>query len=149
MGYEKGYGKGFNCDAKNWGQNKNLSLITSPEQYLVWRDRALGHLAKDRYDIEKMLLWSETQKTAIDDTMVQQGIKEAGVPVIDHEEINRKLFNSIASICSDELLGRIRLNKNNGLELWRKLRSEWEGTSAHVIEAKAKRFQEPFRTPHF
>ena len=146
MGYEKGTGKGFNCDAKNWGQNKLLSLTTFPEQYLTWRDRALGHLAKDRYDIEKMLIWSETQKKAIDDTMVQQGIKDAGVPVIDHAEINRKLFNSIMSICSDELLGRIRLCNNNGLELWRKLRSEWEGTSAHVIEAKAKRFQEPLRT---
>jgi hypothetical protein len=147
MGYGKGTGKGFNCDGKAWGQNKSLNLVTSPEAYLTWRDRALGHLAKDRYDIEKLLIWSETQKAAIDDTMVQAGLKAAGVPLQDHANINFALFGAIKLICSDDLLTRVRLCNGNGLELWRKLRSEWEGTSAHVIAGKAKRFQDPSRTP--
>jgi hypothetical protein len=147
-GYQKGTGKGFQVDARNWGQNKSLNLVTPPEAYLTWRDRAIGHLAKERADIKKLLLWSEEQKTTIDDAALQVGAKTANVnePL---GQVSSILFESIKAIIHDDLLVRARLCDGNGVELWRKLKSEWEGTSAHVISGKAKRFQDPSRTPQF
>ena len=101
-----------------------MKLVTSPEAYLTWRDRALGHLAKDRCDIEKLLMWSKAQKSVIDDALLQEGIKAAGVPFQDQDKIDYLLLGAIELICSDDLLSRIRLRQGNGLELWRKLRSE-------------------------
>jgi hypothetical protein len=42
------------------------------------------------------------------------------------------------------LLGRARIcGAGRGLELWRKLHSEWQGAAPQVIAAKSKRFQDP------
>ena len=34
-------------NGRNWGDHKKLDLLVRPDDFLVWRDRALGHLTKD------------------------------------------------------------------------------------------------------
>ena len=41
-----------------------MDLVVTPEAYSTWRDRALGHLAKDRPDVRRLLLWAERQSGA-------------------------------------------------------------------------------------
>ena len=50
---------GLSIQNRDWGDNKRLDLVVIPEVYTTWRDRALGHLAKDRPDVRRLLLWAE------------------------------------------------------------------------------------------
>ena len=34
----------FKVDHRSWGDNRRPDLVAAPDAYLVWRDRALGHL---------------------------------------------------------------------------------------------------------
>ena len=51
----------FRVDSRAWGSNRHLDLIAAPDAYLVWHDRALGHLRGGRPDVRKLLLWAEGQ----------------------------------------------------------------------------------------
>ena len=51
----------FKVDNRSWGDNRRLDLVAAPDAYLVWRDRALGHLCRDRPDVRKLLVWAESQ----------------------------------------------------------------------------------------
>eukprot|EP00974_Lingulodinium_polyedra_P055991 5384586-Lingulodinium_polyedra.AAC.1 len=61
------------------------------------------------------------------------------------ENISYVLFEAIKFIIHDNLLSRARACDGRGLELWRKLHSEWQGAAPQVVAAKAKRFQDPSR----
>ena len=135
-------GMRFSVQDRNWGDNKKLDLIVTPEAYLTWRDRAIGHLAKDRPDIRRLLLWAEKQTEVIDTNME---VKGSGV-FEKAEEVSYVLFEAIKFIIHDNLLSRARVcGDGRGLELWRKLHSEWEGAAPQVVAAKSKRFQDPSR----
>jgi hypothetical protein len=107
---------------------------------VTWRDRALGHLAKNRPDVRRLLLWAEKQTVPIDENGERAGAAETGVM----DEVGYVLFEGIKHLISDNLLSRARLcGDGRGLELWRRLHSEWQGAAPQVVAAKAKRFQDP------
>jgi hypothetical protein len=130
---------------RDWGDNKRLDLVTQPEAFVTWRDRALGHLAKGRPDIRRLLTWAERQTTPIDQVAEDTGAKNAGV-MENAEDVCYALFEGIKHIIHDNLLGRARIcGAGRGLELWRKLHSEWQGAAPQVIAAKSKKFQDPLK----
>jgi hypothetical protein len=128
---------------RDWGDNKKLDLVTQPEAFVTWRDRAMGHLTKGRPDIRRLLLWAEKQTTIIDVMAEDKGAKDAGL-MENSEDVSYVLFEGIKHVLHDNLLGRARIcGVGRGLELWRKLHSEWQGAAPQVIAAKSKRFQDP------
>jgi hypothetical protein len=130
---------------RDWGDNKRLDLIAQPEAFVTWRDRALGHLAKCRPDVRRLLIWAEKQTIAIDTNGERFGAHENGVTE-DANEVSYILFEGIKHIISDNLLSRARLCGDGcGLDLWRRLHSEWQGAAPQVVAAKARRFQDPAR----
>jgi len=135
----------FSVMNRNWGDNRRLDLVAQPEGYLVWHDRALGHLAKDRMDVRKLLLWAERQTKSIGPDEEAEGAREAGL-----EEsvglVSFALYEGVKHIIADTLLPRARAcGDGRGLELWRKLHVEWEGAAPQVVASKASRFQDPTR----
>lgn len=129
--------------SRDWGSNKSLDLAQTPEVYLAWRDRELGHLTKDRSDIHQLLQWVVRQATPI----VQGQLVEQAqtLEILDIDHVSYVLFEAIKHIIADSLLGRARLCDQQGFELWRRLRAEWEEASDLVLGAKAKRYQDPLR----
>jgi len=136
----------FRVDRRDWGDHKRLDLDTRPDGYVAWRDRALGHLAKDRPDVRRLLLWSEQQGLPIGAPEEPAGAAQVGLDPANAEHVSYVLFEAIKSIVADSLLGRARAcGDGRGLELWRKLHTEWRGSAPQVVAAKARRFQDPPR----
>ena len=138
--------RALNIMNRDWGNdNKRLDLVVKPEEYLTWHDRALGHLAKNRPDIRRLLLWAERQTGMIDEAAEKVGAGENGIFEVAGE-VSYTLFEAIKYIISDNLLARARAcGDGRGLELWRRLHSEWEGAAPQVVAAKARHFQDPSR----
>lgn len=55
-GSTKGSGKGFVIVNKDWGTNKQMDSIQNPGSSTIWREREIGHLAKDRADIRDLVV---------------------------------------------------------------------------------------------
>ena len=140
-------GSAYRVNNRDWGDNKRLDLVTQPEGYMTWRDRALGHLCKDRPDVLKLLLWAEKEDAEI----TQSGFRTAaaqlrlqeGAEGADH--VVYVLFGAMKYLLADTLLSRSRTCEGNGLELWRTLYLEWQGCAPQVRHAKARNFQDPDR----
>jgi hypothetical protein len=132
---------------RDWGDQKRLDLVTQPEAYLTWRDRALGHLCKDRPELRRLLLWAERQEEEISASALAQAAEEHGLQEgrAGAELVGFTLFEGLKYTLSDSLLGRARLCSENGFELWRRLHTEWEGCAPQVRHAKAQRYQDPQR----
>ena len=54
-----------------------MDLALHPEGYMVWHDRAAGHLGKDRPDIRAVLLWAEMQETEVTEDLEAAGARAA------------------------------------------------------------------------
>jgi hypothetical protein len=132
--------KKYKVDRKDWADNKRLDLDTQPDGFTAWRERALGFLSSDRPDVRKLLLWAEAQSQPIGATEEHAGASEAGLRD-DPEHVSYVVFEGIKSIIADSLLSRARVcGDGRGLELWRKLHTEWKGSAPQVIAAKARKF---------
>ena len=117
-------------------------MVVQPEAYLTWRDRALGHLAKDRPEIKRLLQWAEKQGGPIHEEEEKKGALEVGVDKIG--EVSYVLFEAIKYIINDNLLSRARISgEGRGLELWRRLHAEWEGRRRRwlLLRPSASRIQ--------
>jgi hypothetical protein len=130
-------------DNRSWNNNKTLEAGSSLEAFLVWKDRAMSYLSRDRPDVRRLLAWAEVQsREGLEaGSTAQAGI--LGVP--DLETVNYVLFDGVKSIINDSLLGRARGCAERGLELWRGLCAEWHGSAPQYKHAKARRFQDPPR----
>ena len=132
-----------------WGTHKHLDLLVAPEVYMAWRDRALGYLTKDRQDVRRLLVWAESHTGPIGEVEEGVGAVEVGLALQAEETVGdvcHALYEGIKDIVSDTLLTRARAcGDGRGLELWRKLKSEWEGAAPQVIAAKARRYNDPAR----
>ena len=69
----------YRIENRNWGDFKKLDVTNEPEGYLVWRDRALAHLSKDRPDVKDLLLWSVKQSTLITEAREAEGARHANL----------------------------------------------------------------------
>ena len=135
----------FRVDNRAWGQNKNLDLVAAGDAYLVWHDRALGHLSRERPDVRKLLIWAESQTEEMLVANVVAKAEQLGTQ--DAELVDDLLFEGIKYVIHDSLLTRARACNSSGLELWRRLHSEWEGSAPQLKHAKARKYQDPVRCP--
>ena len=138
----------FRVDNRNWGDFKRLDVSGQPELYLVWRDRAIAHLAKDRPDVKALLSWSEKQAVPIDQSKEKEGASASGLVEGPGaaDRISYLLYDGIKHLLADTMLGRARAcGDGRGLELWRSLHVEWAGSSSHVLGVKTKKYQDPPR----
>lgn len=136
--------KPYQVSNRDWGDNKKLDLVTEPEGYLTWRERALDFLAKDRPDIYSLLLWAE--KLGRDPSKDEEAVEIGRLGIQDDPEgLNFVLFAAIKHVVTDGLLSRARNCGTRGLILWRALHSEWKGNSAQVLKAKSMKFVDPPR----
>jgi hypothetical protein len=133
----------YRVDNRAWGDNRRLDLITQPEGYLIWRDRALGHLSRDRPDVKRLLVWGEKQSA--ETLAVELGTAAHSFGLLDLASVDYALFEGIKHIVADTLLGRARSCEERGIELWRRLHVEWEGTAPQLRHAKARKYQDPDR----
>jgi hypothetical protein len=130
---------------KNWGGHKLLDLDVNPDGFIAWRERALGFLTTDRPDVRKLLLWAEKQSGPITEAEEVRGARET-LMMEDVDRVSYVVFEAVKTIMTDALLGRARAcGEGRGLELWRRLHSEWRGSAPQVVAAKARRFQDPTR----
>ena len=135
----------FRVDNRSWGDNRRLDLVAAPEAYLVWRDRALGHLCRDRPDIRRLLVWAEAQSKEELEGAAAAASAEFGV--FDLEMVDYVLFEGIKYTVTDALLTRARACEGHGVELWRRLHCEWKGSAPQLKHANARKFQDPARCP--
>ena len=133
----------FKVDNRSWGDNRRLDLVAAPDAYLVWRDRALGHLCRDRPDVRKLLVWAESQSKEELGGNLAPGAEQAGMS--DTERVDYCLFEGIKYIIADSLLTHARACDGRGIELWRRLHCEWEGSAPQLKHAKARKYQDPAR----
>ncbi len=47
-------------DARSWNATK-LDVATTLSGFLVWKDRAMMFLSRERPDVRKLLTWAESQ----------------------------------------------------------------------------------------
>ena len=94
----------FRVDNRSWGDSRRLDLVAAPEAYLVWRDRALGHLCRDRPDIRRLLVWAEAQSKEELESIAEAAAAEFGIT--DLEMVDYVLFEGIKYIIADSLLMR-------------------------------------------
>ena len=134
----------YSVQQRDWGDHKRLALLTEPEGYLVWRERALGYLGKDRSDIRDLLVWAEKQSGEVDSVVLQAKFAELRIPE-QQSRVDYALHTAIKFILDDQILDRARFVDGRGVELWRKLHIEWKGTASAVTKAKAMRYQDPIR----
>ena len=139
----RGYEREFRIDSRSWGNHRALDLAAAPEAFLVWRDRALGYLCRESPDVRKLLVWAEAQTkeglaAGMEDAAAEFGIADVG-------KIDYVLFEGIKLVVSDILLTRARACEGHGVELWRRLHSEWKGSAPQLKHANARRFQDPAR----
>jgi hypothetical protein len=97
----------FKVDNRSWGDNRRLDLVAAPDAYLVWRDRALGHLCRDRPDVRKLLVWAESQSKEELEGNLAQVAAQAGMS--DAEMVDYCICEGIKYIIADSLLTRARL----------------------------------------
>ena len=137
----------YKVDNRSWGDSKKLDLIAHPEGYLIWRDRAMGQLAKDRPDIKDLLLWAEREVSEITRSREEDGVRYKGLAegISETARVSGVFFEGIKYIGADSLLSRARNCEGHGLELWRMLRTSWLGQTSQVRSAKSKQYQEPER----
>ena len=83
----------FKVDNSSWGDNRRLDLVAAPDAYLVCRDRALGHLCRDRSDVRKLLVWAESQSKEELEGNLAQVAAQAGMS--DAEMVDYCLFEGI------------------------------------------------------
>ncbi len=91
----------FSVINRDWGNNKTLDLVTQPEAFVTWRDRALGHLAKGRPDIRRLLTWAEKQVVPIDMLAEDAGALEVGMTENDAFQFIQKTAMSERSRMRD------------------------------------------------
>ena len=46
---------------------------------MTWRDRAFGHLCKDRPDVRRLLLWAEKQEAEVDREALERAAVDCGL----------------------------------------------------------------------
>ena len=130
-------------DNRSWNNNKQLEAGSGLEAFLVWKDRAMSYLSRDRPDVRRMLAWAEVQSR---EGLEAGSAAQAGtLGMSDLEAVNYVLFDGVKSIITDSLLGRARGCEERGFELWRGLCAEWHGSAPQYKHAKARRFQDPPR----
>jgi hypothetical protein len=130
-------------DNRSWNNNKPLEAGTGLEAFLVWKDRAMSYLSRDRPDVRRMLAWAEVQSR--EGLEAGSAAQACALGMHDLESVNYVLFDGVKSIINDSLLGRARGCEERGLELWRGLCAEWHGSAPQYKHAKARRFQDPPR----
>ena len=65
----------YRVDPRNWGNHHRLDLVTAPQCYTNWRDRALTYLARDREDVQRLLAWAPVSaRTAISRVYREYGV---------------------------------------------------------------------------
>ena len=134
----------FKVDNRSWGGSRRLDLVAAPEAFMVLRDRALGHLCRDRPDVRRLLVWAEGRtKEELEGGGLEAAAAHAGVS--DAELVNYTLFEGIKYTLTDSLLTRARACDGQGVELWRRLHSEWQGSAPQLKHAKVRKFQDPAR----
>jgi len=139
----------FRVENKNWSeQNKRLTLVSQPEGYLVWRDRAMAHLTKDRPDVRDLLQWAEKQPEMLEADTEKEGATRT--KLLEGPDkvalVSYALYDGIKHLLADTLLGRAKAcGDGRGLELWRRLHAEWSGSAPQVLSAKSRKYQEPER----
>ena len=92
----------------------------------------------------RLMLWAERRKNPITAEEEEEGARECGI-VEGVAGISYTMFEGIKFVITDSMLGRARTCEGPGLELWRKLRAEWMGSSTQVVTAKMHRFMKPAR----
>ena len=106
---------------RDWGDFQKLDLITAPEGYTVWRERAMGFLAKDRPDVHSLLEWAEKQEEELTEDATEEVMRRLEVHE-DQATINYVLHGAIKLSIGDSLLGRAIATAKpfpRGLALWR------------------------------
>ena len=133
--------RSFEVNNRNWGQNTALDLVAQPEGYVL-EGSCTG--APGRPDVRRLLVWAEEQSGVIDTSEENTGAGAAQLrePVA---AISLSLFAGIKYIIADNLLSRARSCDGRGLELWRKLHTEWVGAANQVTSARAARYLDPTR----
>ena len=63
----------------------------------------------------------------------------------DVAAVSFALFEATKHLLADSLLSRARTCGDSGLELWRRLATEWRGNAPQVLAAKSRRFNAPAR----
>jgi hypothetical protein len=140
-----GLDKRYRVDNKNWGGHRCLDLDANPEGFIAWRERALGHLSTARPDIRKLLLWAEQHAGEITEVAEARAAVEVNL-MEDVGYVSFVLFEAIKAIMADGLLSRARAcGDGRGLELWRRLHTEWRGNAPQVVAAKARKYLDPQR----
>ena len=59
--------------------------------------------------------------------------------------VDYTLFEGLKFTLADSLLSRARVCEGHGIELWRRLHCEWEGSAHQLKHAKARKYQDPDR----
>ena len=127
---------------------KKLDLISQPDGYSVWRERALGHLCKDRPDVRRWLLWAEQQHEEVDAALEIAGAREVQLDEGPDQAstVSYSIFEAIKINIYDTLLPKAKsCGEGHGLELWRQMRLGWSGTFDQIRGLKSQRYLEPPR----
>ena len=109
----------FKVHSRDWGDNKRLDLVSNPDGYKAWHDRAIDHLSLlgQRPDVWRLLIWAEEQDTPItvdrESTGATGSLKNgAAVNLLEGPNgagcVAHVLYSAIKYTCSDSLLGKIK-----------------------------------------
>jgi hypothetical protein len=137
------YPRDLRINARDWGDQKKLDVTTTYDRFMVWKDRAVTHLSKERPDVRSLLTWAEKQSQG--ELAANLGAAATRFGVTDLEAVEYALHDGIKAILLDSLLVRARNCVGRGTELWRALSAEWSGAAPQLRDARARSFQEPTR----
>ena len=91
----------YHVNTRDWGDHKRLALVTEPQGYLAWKDRALGFLGKNRRDISELLVWAESQEEEVTTEILQRRWAQMGSSE-DSAEVDYTLHAALKHIITDE-----------------------------------------------
>jgi len=137
------YPRELRINTRDWGDHKKLDVATPYDRFMVWKDRAVTHLSKERPDVRALLMWAEKQSQG--ELEANLGAAATRFGVEDLAAVEYAVHDGIKAILLDSLLIRARNCVGRGCELWRALSAEWSGAAPQLRDARARSYQEPAR----
>jgi hypothetical protein len=122
---------------------KGLGDVKMFSEHIHWKERIHSHISLGKPELGALLIWAQEQPKQITEE-IEKGYAMHSIE-IDVVVASSMVYDLLGRKVTDDMRSRkLKAGAMRGLEFWRMLFAEYEGTSAAAQHARLKKFM---RTP--